>query len=35
MLRRLHDADVVLAEQAERAAQELRHRHEVGIQDAR
>ena len=34
VLRRLHDADVVLAKQAERPAQELRHRHEVGIENA-
>ncbi len=34
VLRRLHDADVVLAQQAERAAQELRTRHEVRIENA-
>ena len=35
MLRRLHHADVVLAEQRHRAGEEIRRRHEVGVEDRR
>ena len=33
MLRRLHDADVLLAKQRERARRKCRRRHEIGVED--